>query len=397
MDNDDLPAVFRKMPAAEMLGERTILETFVDPGSMEEFWRRWYLNGFIDRGAGKVKFLRGRAGAGKTHFLRHLGLQAAAEGYLALQVDAWSTRLASIDELYRAAASQVPWDGLVDRCALAVIRERLGYREFRLPVPEFWGWVEENHSQSFPRLKVYIREETDKWLGDLDLDADWAAAVRGWVQRRLTGETEIEAAWRAWFCGEKVGARPRWALNVSGNIDKGNARAMLLSLAVLLKSAGYRGLALLIDNLDVMARTARVDGVPYYTRTTRDQACEMFRELIDQSHHAAYLFIVAAGAPELFENSKTGFPSYPALWSRIWSEVVTRQFDRFADLIDLDRLWQLDPADRARLAQMWRDCRSPEVERPPAGPSPETWGLEWSIVRRTVADAAGEGGDRFVR
>ncbi|HUW65892.1 MAG TPA: BREX system ATP-binding domain-containing protein [Spirochaetia bacterium] len=396
MDNPELLAVFRKVPAAEMLNERQILEAFVDPGSMEEFLRRWYLNEFIDRGAGKVKFVRGRAGAGKTHFLRHLGLQAGTEGYLAVHIDALLMRLGAIDELYLAVAARVPWEDMIDRCALNIIRERLGYEDFQLPVPEFWGWVEKNHSHSFSRLKVYIREETDKWIAGLDLDAAWAAAVRGWVQRRLQGETEVDPVWQGWLRGEKQGAMARRSMGVTANIDRRSARAMLLSLAVLVANAGYRGLVLLIDNLDVMARTARVDGVPYYTRNWRDQGYEMFRELIDQSHQAAFLLIVVAGAPELFENQKTGFPSYPALWSRVWSEVVPEQVDRFADLIDLDRLWQLDPADRSRLAEAWRVCRrSPGVEHPPAGPSPETWGLEWSVVRRTVARvvADSEGGD----
>lgn len=380
-----------------MLDDSQILETFVDPGSMEEFLRRWYLNGFVDCGAGKVKFVRGRAGSGKTHFLRHLGLLAATDGYLVACIDALANRLSSIEELYRAVASQIPWIDLVDRCALDIIRERLGYQEFRLPVPEFWAWVEENHSQSFSRLKMYIRDETDKWLGDLDLDPTWAAAVRGWVQRRLGGETEVDAAWSQWLCGEKVSARVRWTLGVTTNIDRSCARAMLLSLAVLVKGAGYRGLVILIDNLDVMARKTRVEGVPYYTRTTRDQAFEMFRELIDASYAAFYMFVVAAGAPELFENSKTGFPSYPALWSRIWCEVILKQVDRFTDLIDLDRLWQMDSADRTRLAQMWRNCPLTNgVQHPPAGTAPSTWGLEWSIVRRTVAKAVAEneGGER---
>lgn len=394
MPDHDLLAAFRRVPAAEMLGGRDIVETFVDPGALEEFWERWYLDGFIDRGAGKVKFLRGKAGAGKTHFLRHLELQAAVQGYVTVSVDGLAVRLSTVDELYRVVASRVPWDELVDRCALAVIRDRLGYQEFQQPVPEFRAWAEENHGRNFAKLKVYIREETDKWLGDLDLDAAWAAAVGGWVQRRLAGETEIDEAWPAWLRGEKVGARARWALGVNGNIDRYNARAMLLSLAVLAKGAGYRGLVVLIDNLDVMARPKRVENIPYYTRTTREQAFEMFRELIDQTWHAAHLLIVAAGAPELFENTKTGFPSYPALWSRIWSEVVSRQLDRFADLIDLDRLWQQDAAGRARLVEVWRARRSPAVERP--GPERATWGLEWSVVRRTVAKAVGEGGDPLV-
>jgi len=392
-DSPDRTVSFQEVPAAEMLSDRQLDATFVDPGAMEDFLRRWYLNGFVDHGVGKVKFVRGKKGAGKTHFLRHLALTAGREGYLAVYLSALAGRLGAIDELYRAVASGIPWTDLIDRAAGEVVQKHLGYTDFDLAVPEFKAWVDENHASSVPHLKADIRDATDKWLAGLDLDPAWASAVRGGIQRRLAGETEMDPGLTLWLQGEKVGAFARSKLGVGGNIEKRNARAMLMSLAVLVHAAGWRGLVVLIDNLEVLAATERRDDVPYYTKLWRNQAYEMLRELVDEAHRAAWLLIVAAGGWEVFDDAKTGFPSYPALRDRIWSEVRIEQVDRFADLIDLDRLWQLDPADLTRLSEAWREGGGePEVEHPRSGPLPESWGLEWSPVRRAVAGVLKAGG-----
>ena len=49
------------------------------------------------------------------------------------------------------------------------------------------------------------------------------------------------------------------------------------------------------------------------------------------------MFMLSFGR-ELMDNESYGFKSYQALWFRIQSEVVSNRFNRFADIIDLDRL-----------------------------------------------------------
>lgn len=102
----------------------------MDVGGIALFWRQWYLKGFVDCGASKVKFIKGRPGSGKTHLLRHLEGMTKQDNYVAVRIDARETRLMAIDELYQAIASHVPWEELIDGCALNVIREPQNHGEY---------------------------------------------------------------------------------------------------------------------------------------------------------------------------------------------------------------------------------------------------------------------------
>lgn len=392
--DDDLYAQFLLKPSAEMLSTAEVLRTFVDPADIEQFWLREYLQGFVDAGAGKVKFVKGRSGAGKTHWLRHFAVTAEREGYLSIHVDAWMQRLASIDELYRAVARAVPWDDLLSGCTLTMIRDHMGYPDFEQPVSQFRTWAETSQSRNPVSLMNDIRQAADRFVRDLDIYSALKEPLRASLVRRTGGELADESILLGWLSGNRLSRQEKKAIFVSANIDRKNARAILLSLAALVRLAGYKGLVILVDNLQVMSHTSRREGIPYYTRTTRDQAYEMIRELIDESHRAPWIFLVFAGDNDLFENQKTGFAAYPALWLRIQSEIMTAQVNRFADILDLDRLWREE--DLRQLKASWR-MRVADVELSGALASvqPDAWGLSWSSVRRMVvtvlADASREG------
>lgn len=382
---DSLP-LFRASPAAEMLADGEVDRTFVDPGGIEAFWVREYLAGFIDQGAGKIKFVRGRSGAGKTHLLRRLKRTAEQAGYLVVSVDAHSSRLAAIDELYRAVAQAVNWNSLLDRCTLGVIRQELGYQDYELPVSRFRAWAENAHDRSQAALMTDIRDITDRFIRNLDIYAAVQQPIRASIVRRTGADAADESVLMRWLQGEKLTRQERKSIGVSTNVDRRNARALLLCLPVLARAASYKGLLILLDHAEVLSGTARTEGIPYYTRGTRDQAYEMIRELIDESYLAPYLFMVIAGSPDLFDNQKTGLPAYPALWNRIQTEIATKQVNRFHDIVDLDRLWKQE--DLTRLAETWA-LYATEVEL--NGQIPDsastTWGLEWGNARRAVAKA----------
>jgi hypothetical protein len=389
MENLDLKQRFMEQPTAEWLSETQIMDSFVDVAGIEQFWHQWYLNGFVDTGVGKVKFLRGRSGSGKTHLLRRLGLTAKQSGYVVAHVDAKRTRIMAIDELYKAITVHIPWDEIIDRAAMTVIRESLGYQDFDLQPSEFYHWASETHGRSSSILATDVRDETDKWIQGQDIHSAWVLPVRSLILRRINGEVVEEEPTFRWLRGEKLKAAERRGIGVSTNVDRRNARAMLLSMAVLVHAVSYRGLVVLVDNADVMARVVREEGIPYYTRGNRDQAYEMLRQLIDESHLSAYLFLVVAGNTDLYDNQKTGFPSYPALIARIQSEITAVQLNRFADLVDLDALLSHHREDQARLLNVWTTIGG-EVELDAAvqvSDAEETNRREPESVRRTVVRA----------
>lgn len=380
----DARARFYCCPDAALLTDESIREMYVDVGGIEEFWLQWYLRGFVDRGAGKIKFVQARVGAGKTHLLRHFTTAARDEGYMAALVDATVQRLGAIDELYRSVAVQTPWEVILDGCATAIVRDQLGYDDFNGTPADFRRWAEETRGRSGPSLTADLRDATDRWVRGIDIHTNWREPLRTWILRRVTGETADEALLRGWFCGERMTVRERKAFGAVTKLDRRNGRAWLLSLVLLLRAAGYKGLVLAIDNADVWARSSRMEGVPYYTRSARDYTYEMVRELIDESHHAPHLFVLIAGDINLFENQKTGAPSYPALWQRIGSEIALAQMNRFADLLDLDALWQSERNGRAQVASRWAEMSEGIGLRQDGSAVESSIGLDWGVARRTV-------------
>ncbi len=376
---------FANDPSSEMLDDAAIRDTYVDPAGMEAFIQKWYLAGFVDQGAGKLKFVQGRPGSGKTHFLRHLALTLGDLDYQAVLIDGTHTRLAAIDELYKVVAQHIAWSDLVGRAAVRMIQDELGYHDFPGSPREFWGWAQQSRGRNASILHSDVRDASDRWIGRQGLDAQWGGVMRQWMLRAMEPEGSENPVTERWLMGERITAAEKKSLGVPGVIDRRNARAMLFSLAVFCHAAGYHGLAVLIDNGQVMATRQRRDDVPYYTRTARDQAYEMWRELIDDSHHAAYLFVMLAASPELFEDGRLGFPSYPALWSRIQSEIFMTQINRFNDLIDWDRLWSVNHEDLDTVERVWAARHFQGVRTGEADVVPRSVELDWSPVRRRIA------------
>ena len=74
-----------------------------------------------------------------------------------------------------------------------------------------------------------------------------------------------------------------------------------------------------------------------YTKLRRNDAYESIRQLIDDIDNMHYVFFLFCFDRELMDNENVGFKTYQALWMRIQNEVVSTRFNRFADILDLDR------------------------------------------------------------
>lgn len=376
---------FAAYPAADKIPQTVVEQTFIDPAGVEDWWVRWYLEGFVDQGHGKVKLLVGRPGSGKTHFLRHFAHRAEALGYRVAMLDAARDRILAIDDVYRLVAGQMPWDHLIITALKMVIADELGYPEFTGPPEEFLLWGESTRNLSPHLLRRDVREAIDAFLRQIDLEGEFLLAVREWMNQ-VVAMQPADPAVIDWLRGIKIGAARRKNVGLRNEVSKRNARALMASVAGFIHRVSGRGLLVFIDNVGVLALTTRVDGRPYYTRSGRDQSYEMLRQLIDESAFSPYLMTILAGDVEQVSNPRTGFPSYPALWARLQTEVNSTRPNLFADLVDLDRLWEVDRERLDRLALQWQTLPLSEEHDWTSATSQETLGLEWGWPRRLVAD-----------
>ena len=70
----------------------------------------------------------------------------------------------------------------------------------------------------------------------------------------------------------------------------------------------------------------------------REDTYESIRQLIDDIDSMRNILFAYSFDRELLDDENAGLKSYQALWMRIQNEIVGEHFNRFADMVDLDRL-----------------------------------------------------------
>lgn len=101
--------------------------------------------------------------------------------------------------------------------------------------------------------------------------------------------------------------------------------------------AGYPGLLVIVDDLDILVRAQPLD-VIRYTRLKREDAYESIRELIDEIDTLKNIMFMFSFDRSLIDDEIGGLKSYQALWMRIQNEIVSERFNQFTDIIDMDKL-----------------------------------------------------------
>ena len=247
-----------------------------------------YLENYISRGGSKMKFVTGRSGSGKTHFSMRMLDEAAARGFLTVSFSAKDVWLHDFREIYLEILRQCDIEHILQGCADQIVRE-LGYDPAQIgPGKSFMDHLSEK--------------------GEAD------PISRG----------EIRSALRSYFTKNPL-------------LDNNFACCCsILTGGEVVHRAGYRGLIVCIDDLEMVMNRAAGSAMRY-TKLRRNDAFESIRQLIDDIDNMRYIMFLFGFERGLMDNENTGFKTYQALWMRIQNEVVSTRFNRFADIIDLDR------------------------------------------------------------
>ena len=112
---------------------------------------------------------------------------------------------------------------------------------------------------------------------------------------------------------------------------------MLRSLAEVVRMGGFSGLFIAIDNMEILTSRSSLEAI-HYTKVKREDTYESIRQLIDDIDSMKHIMFVYGFDRELIDNENAGLKSYQALWMRIQNEIVGERFNRFSDMVDLDRL-----------------------------------------------------------
>jgi hypothetical protein len=303
------------------------------------------------RGGGDVKFLRGGYGCGKT-FMASLLLQDAqrpasgkafATSFVVVSDN--DLHFYKFDELYRKVVSGLGTPACPQGALGDILDRWIGSIEE--------GLLELGVRDDDPVFDQKVLAKLDEQLGGLpggSAPADMVRVVRKVFELKQQGQLQEASALISWLTGsENVAARSKSLAGIKGDISSSDAMAYLRGILEIIKSAGYAGLVIVIDEAETILRM-RGD--------VRQKSLNALRQIVDAASSYPGLLWVMTGTPIFFDDRK-GVKGLEPLHDRI-------KFEAFNGVASL-RQPQLDlkPFDRARLIQVALRIRALHPDLPP--------------------------------
>ncbi len=316
-------------------------ETTVGLSSLSGFLSRQYLETYIPSGGSKIKFITGLQGSGKTHLAETLLLEAQMKGYLTVSVSAKELWLHDFRIIYLEILRQCGLESILRDCADQIIRE-MGY-----------------DPQGIPESKTLMDTLSEKGEGDAFSKGEIREALRRHFTRNpmldntfavccsllvgdLLGYPVLENTYKetilCWMHGDPaIKAAQMKAVGISPvRVTKYNARNLLRSLCEVIHLSGRPGLLVVVDDMEQLISKS-TDGQIRYTKGRREDAYESIRQLIDDIDSMRYVLFLFCMDRTMIDDENLGIKSYQALWMRMQNEVISIRFNRFADIVDMDR------------------------------------------------------------
>ncbi len=309
---------------------------------LSDFWSRHYLDQYIREGGSKIKFVTGRTGCGKTHFLRVMEGKAREKGYKVVSISAAKTWLHDFSIIYLEVLRQVSIMDVLRSCANSVVRN-MGYDPAE--IPEGMTFIDylsqQGMADAIQRRELRVQLKT-MFLDNPLLDNNFALSC-SLITGGILGHPVLEDANRDLLLGYLHGepgiktALLR-SLGLSPDkLNKYNARHMLRSLSEVIRLGGSPGLVVTVDQMDVMLNRSGMQEL-HYSAVRRQDTYESIRLLIDDIDTMHNVMFIFAFDRDLLDTPKVGIMSYSALMMRIQNEILSERFNCFADIANLDDL-----------------------------------------------------------
>ena len=266
-----------------------------------------------------VKFINGEFGAGKSFLLKVIENIAFEQNF----VVSWITigpqlPLNKIDLVYRNIAKTL-------MCKTGTSLEHIIQRwitHLQMVTME----LASNKSEERKILLELVHEELEETR---NYSSAFARAIENYAKLLYMNNMEGCSAVIAWLRGdENIPHTLKRKFGIKGEINKETALDFLEALSIFIKSIGYSGLVILIDEVEYVLKLR--------TQDMRDAAYNYIRDIYDNCNLGKFqssLFIFA-GTNDLFEDEK-GIISYEALDDRIKHVLDTDLVDMRTPVINL--------------------------------------------------------------
>lgn len=267
-----------------------------------------------------VKFVNGEFGAGKSFFLKVVEEMAFDKNF----VVSWITLsndipFNKIDVVYKNIAKNL-------KCKTGTSLDHIIDR-----------WITNLKMMSFEQSSN-PQEQNEIVKTNLANDLEetrehansFAIAIERYNELMNEGDYKTASYAKAWLRGDSnIPYTEKRKFGVKGDVTKENAINFLEALSIFVKSIGYSGLVVLIDEAEFIMNL--------HTKKLRDIAYNYIRDIYDNCNMGKFqntLFLFA-GTPELFDQQQKGIPSYEALDDRLKNVLNTDLPDMRKPIFDL--------------------------------------------------------------
>ncbi len=311
----------------------------LDP--LTDFLEEQYLSSYIPEGGSKIKFVTGRPGSGKTHLAEVIRARAERLGYRTAWLSAKEVSLHDFRGIYLEILRQADLEAVLEGCADKIVRD-MGYDPGDIGQGKRFMDLLAEHGEGDALSKSEIRGALRAMFTRNPLLDNCFAACCSLLTGDLLGHPALEKTSResilAFLRGDKsVKPSQMRALGVSPSpVTKYNARHLLRSLAEVVSLSGRPGLMVVVDDMETLLKRGKEEPIRY-TKLRREDTYESVRQLIDDIDSMRHAIFFLSFDRALMDQERYGLKSYQALWLRIQNEVISQRFNRFADIIDLDR------------------------------------------------------------
>lgn len=275
--------------------------------------------------SGKIRFISGSWGTGKTHFFRLLTEEAFDAGYLVstVELSAQETPFNKFELVLAAIIRNIAVEprkaGVVSTAPIGdVLRQAL---------------EKEAHDDDLTAAAARLK---DRLFSDQAIDIDVKRVVSAYWDT-FTAETQDTVVLEdrrgqllQWFTGDSHKPTMRKEFDVQKAVSKENARIILGSVAALIRLLGHEGLLILFDESEMTHSTM--------SKSSLRLAHNNLLHLINEVGEIPGLFLVYAAVPDFWNDPRTGITIYGALAARVGSlpEHPPRA---------LETVWNLDSAE----------------------------------------------------
>jgi len=288
-------------------------------------------------GSGRVKWVRGGYGSGKTFASRLLCVRARDLGFATseVQISINDTPLDHLETVYRRAVERLTIPAVDEGAFQSVVDAwlyEIGDEVMRL----------QGISENDPFFQDAVEERLENKLARISRrNSAFAQVLRAYNRAMAAGDFATAQGLLAWLSGEpNVAQSVKKTAGVKGAVDGVSALTFLAGVITILRDTGYRGLVLVLDETETVQQM-RTD--------VRERALNALRQLVDAllGGDLPGLYLVVTGTPEFFDGHK-GIAALPPLRDRVAT--------RFSDDPRFDNLRapqvRLPPFDAQRLTEV---------------------------------------------